>query len=422
MIMKEQILRKLENKYNEFQFYIPIYKNQKSKIEITCKKHGIFTKTIGNALNKPILCKECENEKKNIIFIEKLKNIYDNKYDYSLVEYKNSKSDIKLICKKHGLFKQRADYLLNNGGCKLCKSLEKYISISNKIHNKYYDYSLVEYVNAHKKVKIICPEHGVFEQNLVNHSNGQKCPKCSYQNKFNTNEDFIKKAKEIYGNKYDYSLVEYKNSRTKVKIICPEHGVFLITPQNFLYNKTGCYKCSIEQKTLSKIDFINNANQIHNNKYDYSLVEYKNSRTKVKIICPEHGVFIQLPNLHIHKQTGCPKCNSSKNERLIERILIENNIFFETQKKFDNCKNKRELPFDFYLPDFNLCIEYDGEQHFKSISYFGGDEKFIETKKHDEIKTNFCLENNINLLRIRYDENLLEKIFEYFSHKKILLK
>jgi hypothetical protein len=353
----EKIIKKLKRKYEDFDFYIPEYKNQKSKIEICCKKHGVFEKTINNALNKKIICKECYQEEKNESFIKKLREKYEDIYDYSLVDYKTPKSNIKLVCEKHGVFEQRVDYLLKNGGCKICKSLDNYLKKSNIIHNNKYDYSLVDYIDAHKKVKIICPEHGIFEQNLVNHSNGQNCPKCSYEKKYNNINNFIKQAIEIHGDKYDYSLVEYINSRTKIKILCSKHGM-----------------------------------------------------------------FEQLPNLHIHKQTGCPKCNTSKNELLLEKILTENNISFINQKKFTDCKDKRELPFDFYLPEYNICIEYDGEQHFNSIPYFGGDETLKQIIKRDKIKNNYCDKNNIKLLRIKYNDNLLEKIFDYFFENHIELK
>jgi len=362
-----------------------------------------------------------DQQEKNNLFINKLKDKYSDEYIYTHVVYKTSKSIIKLICKKHGEFEQRADYLLKSGGCKLCKSLNNYLIKSKTAHNNFYDYSKICYINSHTPVIIICPIHGEFKQNLNNHSNGQICPKCSYENKFNNNDNFIKKAKEIYNDKYDYSKVDYINAKTKVQIICPSHGSFHITPQQFLYNKTGCKKCSLEKKSDTLYDFIKKSNIVHNNKYDYSKVKYINSRTKVTITCTIHGDFDQLPNLHIHRRTGCPKCSISKNEKIITQILEENNITFISQKKFTNCKDKRTLPFDFFLPDYNLCIEYDGEQHFKSIKYFGGDKKLTEIKKHDTIKNDFCYTNNIELLRIRYDENVAEKIFEYFYDKNKIL-
>lgn len=124
-----------------------------------------------------------------------------------------------------------------------------------------------------------------------------------------TTEDFIIKAKEIHGDKYDYSKVQYVNSSTKVEIICPKHGSFWQTPNNHLSRKRGCPECNGGIR-LTKEKFIEKANKLHNFKYNYSKVEYINSTTKVCIICPEHGEFWQLPSNHIHPShpRGCSKC------------------------------------------------------------------------------------------------------------------
>jgi len=140
---------------------------------------------------------------------------------------------------------------------------------------------------------------------------------------------------------------------------------------------------------------------------------------KIKIICKKHGIFEQTPDNHINKKTGCPICNESKGEKEIRIILNNLNIKYIKQKTFNNCKNKRKLPFDFYLTDYNLCIEFDGIQHFKSIEYFGGEKVLKETQKRDLIKNNYCKENNIKLLRIKYNENILKKLKKYNEKNKI---
>ena len=132
-----------------------------------------------------------------------------------------------------------------------------------------------------------------------------------------TKEDFIKKAKEIHNNKYDYSLVEYIDNKTKVKIICPEHEIFETTPTIHIHHKSKCPKCSKKIKKELKIKnyteiFINKAREIHNNKYDYSLVEYIDNKTKIKIKCPNHGVFETTPSVHINLKCECPNCAKEK--------------------------------------------------------------------------------------------------------------
>lgn len=159
-------------------------------------------------------------------------------------------------------------------------------------------------------------------------------------------------------------------------------------------------------KTKTTDQFIDDSVIIHGNKYDYSLVEYKNISIKVKIICKEHGIFEQTPSKHINSKQGCPFCNESKGENEIKMFLQNNNILFERQKTFNNCKNIKKLKFDFYLPKYNTCIEYDGEQHFNSIKYFGGDYRLKYIKINDRIKDKFCIENNIKLIRISYNQDI----------------
>lgn len=160
-------------------------------------------------------------------------------------------------------------------------------------------------------------------------------------------------------------------------------------------------------RRLTTEDFIEKSNIVHNNKYDYSLVEYKNAHSKVKIQCRKHGIFQQVPLSHL-RGDGCPTCGESKGEKTIEKYLANNNIYFEFQKTFEKCFHKQKLKFDFYLPKHNMCIEYDGEQHFRAVEWFGGEKEFILLQKKDKIKDNYCKENNIYLLRIKYSDNIID--------------
>ena len=183
---------------------------------------------------------------------------------------------------------------------------EQFINDVIKIHGDIYDYSLVNYITAKTKVKIICLKHGIFEQTPTNHKKGQGCPYCAGNYLSNTSE-FIEKAIKIHSNKYDYSLVEYVNNNTKIKIICYKHGVFETTPQSHLTTTHGCVECYREYQRKTQEQFIIDAIKIHGDKYDYSLVNYINNITKIKIICSKHGIFEQLPNTHLNNK-GCPKC------------------------------------------------------------------------------------------------------------------
>jgi hypothetical protein len=151
---------------------------------------------------------------------------------------------------------------------------------------------------------------------------------------------------------------------------------------------------------------------IHNFKYDYSNSNFITYNDKIRIFCKNHGIFKQLVSKHL-RGNGCPICRSSKGEIKILNFLKNNNIEFIKNKKFKNCKFKNELPFDFYLPKYNTCIEYDGELHFKEVEKFGGIDKLKYYKNNDEIKNKYCLDNDINLIRINYDKfNDIESILK----------
>ena len=196
---------------------------------------------------------------------------------------------------------------------------EEFVAKAKEVHGDWYDYSKVEYVTTYTKVCIICPKHGEFWQAPSKHLSGQGCPKCGGTYKKDTN-DFIRKAKEIHGDKYDYSKVEYKNNRTKVCIICPEHGEFWQVSSYHL-SGNGCPKCGGTIKMDSNT-FIIKAREIHGDKYDYSKVEYVNARTKVCIICPEHGEFWQTPDRHLSGR-GCKKCGIIKRSNKLRGNIAE---------------------------------------------------------------------------------------------------
>ena len=354
----------------------------------------------------------------NDSFIKKAKDVHGDKYDYSLIDYKDSKTKVSIICKKHGIFYQCTNSHLNGHGCSECSNnlkmtTEKFIEKCDKVHNYKFDYSLVQYENNHIKIKIICPIHGVFDQRASSHKRGVGCKKCSDESiRYNAldTEKFIEKSKNIHGDKYDYSLSEYTGVFNNIKIICKVHGVFEQLPNNH-FKKLGCPKCSGIKK-LTQDEFIEKSRLIHSNKFDYSLVQYKNNRKKVKIICPNHGVFEQEPSSHMNNGAGCPFCLNSKGEVKIKNILDNYKLEYIQQYKFKDCKDKNKLAFDFYIPEKNICIEYDGKQHFEPIKRFGGSCGFEIVKKHDIIKNKYCYSKNIKLFRIKYDENIEEKLKE----------
>lgn len=366
-------------------------------------------------------------------FIEKAVKVHGNKYDYSKVGKTLGVRDrVIIVCPEHGEFLQLAGNHLKGSGCKKCafvkigenKALtqEEFINKAKAIYGNKYDLSLVEYVNANTKVKIICPEHGEFSVRPSNFLNRSACRCCGREMQRKktllTRDEFIERAVAIHGGKYDYSKMEYTGTKKKICIICPEHGEFWQKPYAHLSGQ-GCPKCANNQK-IDKEEFIRRAREIHGDKYDYSKVDYKNNYTKVVITCPEHGDFEQLPHSHL-QGNGCPKCNE---EPLLEREVLEllekNGILYVRQKKFDGLIYKRKLSFDFYLPEQNTAIECQGIQHFRPVEQFGGTDSFNEQVARDEVKRKFCEENGIKLLYYNHLSKIQSDYPVIHTKKKLL--
>ena len=368
-------------------------------------------------------------------FIDRAKSIYGDKYDYSKVDYIDTKTKVCIICPKHGEFWQTPNTHLQGSGCRKCwyesysrnKHYTKEIFI-NKCKKKYgdkYDYSKVEYINSTTKVCLICPEHGEFWQKPVLFLRGHGCQKCGINrrniNKKLSTDGFIKRAKKIHGDKYDYSNVEYVNANAKVCIICPEHGEFWQKPAMHLLGQ-GCKKCYGNDK-MTLEDFINKANVVHNNKYDYSKVEYTgNNKTKVCIICPEHGEFWQRVDTHL-RGNGCHKCNTSKLELGVEKLLNERGIKYIHQAKKEDFGWLGRLTLDFYLPEYNVAIECQGIQHFKEdknkLSFFT-EKNVNEIIERDKRKNKLCADNGVNLLY--YSELCINFPYKVITDKNNLIK
>ena len=242
-----------------------------------------------------------------------------------------------------------------------------------------------------------------------------------------TKEIFIEKARKIHSDKYDYSKVEYVNNNTKVCIVCPIHGEFYIIPDSHLRGR-GCKKCgTIRAKMKNRMkqnEFIEKAAKIHNGKFDYSDVKYENTDTKVKIICPEHGEFLQTPHHHLNG-IGCPLCGANN--------ISENKLFTILKENFEDAiqqyspyflkENGHKQFIDIFIPSKNVGIEYQGRQHFTAISKFGGEKEFKLTKQRDEKKYLKSKENGIKILYFSYERDLPETyIDEIFKNENKLIK
>lgn len=325
-------------------------------------------------------------------FIDGARKVHGDKYDYSKSVYKGSDSKVCVICPKHGEFWPTANNHLRGSGCPQCVgrtvSTERFIEKAREVHGDKYDYSKVKYVNPSTPVTIICPEHGEFQQKPSLHLCGNGCKECSGNVRMTT-ERFIRKAQELYGDKYDYSKSRVVgNNKVKVCVFCRTHGEFWVSPNAHLRG-IECPKCYGTPKKTTE-QFIEEARKVHGDKYDYSKADYQGGRVKVCIICPVHGEFWQNPYTHI-KGGQCPECSGT--QRITEEVFLRRAPIIH-ENKYDYSKVYFSNVNDFVTI---ICPEHgEYEQRVKvhmrgyGCPYCGGSkrlttEEFIEkaTAVHD---------------------------------------
>lgn len=305
-------------------------------------------------------------------FIEKAISVHGDKYDYSRVNYQGSEIPVEIICPIHGVFSISPHNFLSGQNCPACSKRQRidtdvFIKRATHVHGGRYDYSLVECNNSETSVKIICPLHGEFFQKAKYHLKGHGCPKCFGTPKSST-EEFINKAKTIYGDKYDYSKVKYNGNKNKVIITCPIHGDWLVTPNNFLRG-SECPKCYGTPKFTTR-EFIDKAKKVHGGRYDYSKVEYKGRKEKVIIICPEHGEFYQTAGSHLHG-SGCPVCGVGYKvlKRNGDNIKIDKALFLKKTEETHTIKyDYSKISFDESQEKICIICPEHGE-FWQSIGY-----------------------------------------------------
>jgi hypothetical protein len=336
---------------------------------------------------------------------------HNNFYDYCKSIYVNTRTDLDIMCPIHGIFSQKAGDHLQGKGCKDCGGSVKitrneFINRSNEVHNNKYGYS-EDFENQKTEVEVICPIHDKFTIKPILHMSGKGCIEC---HKEYLKKDYIKKANIVHNNKYTY--LGYVNTKKDVEIICPIHGLFTQRASSHL-SGNGCDDCVKDNLRSSNDKFIKDSNITHDNFFTYENVLYIGNKNSVNITCPMHGNFTQRPNNHLSGQ-GCPKCNSSKGEKKVMKYLDENNIEYKDEMKFNKLGLKR---FDFYLPELNICIEYDGIFHYEAFDFIGGNETLCSIQESDRLKNQYCIDNNIDLIRIPYwDLDNIEIILNNFLY------
>ncbi|CAB5108053.1 FIG00920482: hypothetical protein [Olavius algarvensis associated proteobacterium Delta 3] len=349
---------------DRYDYSLAVYQGIHKYVTIVCTEHGQFQQSPANHYQGKG-CADCGGGKPHTTesFIEAAKAVHGERYDYSQVDYEGTYTQVTIICSKHGPFVQSPTNHLAGKGCLKCGILagvearlittEQFIAKASAIHDDRYDYSKVLYVTAKSKVTIICPEHGGFEQEPTSHLAGRGCPKCGIlaraEVRRKTTEQFIARANAIHGDRYDYSQVDYEGAHTQVTIICSNHGPFVQSPSSHLAGQ-GCPKCGLlaraEARRKTTEQFIAKASAIHDDRYDYSKVEYVAAIRNVTIICPVHGEFEQRPANH-YIGHGCPECGGNKPltlDRFIERANeIHKSRYDYSRVEFKNVESKVEI-------------------------------------------------------------------------------
>lgn len=282
-----------------------------------------------------------------------------------------------------------------------------------------------KYIDTHTPILHKCRVDGYeWMASPGNILRGRGCPKCKalklHNLKAKQNDQYVSEVAKINPN--IVVLGQYAGNKTPVLHMCLlDNYVWYASPDNILHG-SGCPKCKAIKisicKTKTHEQYVKEVFEI--NPYIEVVDIYVNAETKILHRCLIDGCeWDSLPG-NILSGHGCPFCNQSIGERQISIYLNKNGFAYIPQHIFNTCKYKKCLPFDFYLPDYNICIEYDGEQHFRPIEYFGGENGFIERKRNDAIKNAYCDKNDIALLRIAYNQDIEIELDNFFNNTKLI--
>lgn len=311
------------------------------------------------------------------IFIERSNIIHNNKYVYTETNYIDYGTAVNIICPQHGIFIQKPVDHLAGCGCTTCSGNKKsntdeFIIKANIVHNNIYNYTNVIYINNKVPINIICATHGIFTQIPNDHLTGYGCNKCYIDSKKLSNEEFITKAQLIHGDTYDYTLINYIKINECVTIICKIHGEFKQKP-GMHFSGSGCPRCKYNAKRTT-LEFIEQAQLIHGDTYDYTSVNYINSNINVDIICSIHGPFKQSVYSHL-QGLGCYKCckqgYSNISIQWLESIMQEQDIFIQHAGNAGEYKIKTtRYRADGFHKKSNTIYEFHGDRFHGNPNIF----------------------------------------------------
>jgi hypothetical protein len=317
-------------------------------------------------------------------FLENARRIHEGFYDYSSLIFQGYSKKGTIICPKHGPFQTQLNkHISEKRGCRKCANtttaersrltLTEFIKRSVEVHGYKYDYSQVVYINNATKVRIVCPNHGIFVMIPSSHWDGNGCKYCNGIS-ITCHDDYIKKAITVHGDKYSYEKTLYVNMSTQIIITCKIHGDFTCFPQSHIKGH-DCRKCMGPklQKVFASnnYEFIFRAKTVFGDLYDYSKVEYTNARTKVVITCKTHGDFTQTPDGHLRGRIGCPACACRYSKSAIQWLeykAVQYKTFIQ------HAENGGEYyigkyPVDGFSKELHIVFQFDGDHVHGNIDH-----------------------------------------------------
>jgi hypothetical protein len=406
---------------NKYDYSQTKYENAATKVAIGCPHHGIFHQIARNHIYGKRGCLECSGHKPHTTegFIVSAREIHGDKYDYTQVDYLNNHTSVRIVCTQHGPFYQSwQSHISRAAGCPGCllkySTTEAFVRDAQHVHGARYSYTDVVYVDTNTPVLVRCLQHGPFPVTPTNHiRNSSGCPECSGR-RMNT-EMFRTKLYQRFPD-FPHSLekFDYVRAAKKATFVCRDHGDYQATPNMVLCGKGGCPKCVGQHKTTEEFLAELSLKQPQLcSLYDYTETSYQDTAHKIIVACSKHGQFKLLPSNHLRGQ-GCPKCNVSTGQLKVRLLLESFGINFEEEVTFPDLRGPQGklYRFDFYLPDHVTVIEYDGLQHFQPVKWSSSwtdvqAQRELETiQLRDKIKTQYCLDHNIRLIRIAHDQDV----------------
>lgn len=397
---KDKFISKFGSKYDLSKVE---YLGNKVPVTIICPEHGEFSRAPKNMVNSNTACLECAGGRMSRNSVETaLREMWGDRWDFSGTVFTTASGYFSAVCPEHGEFRQLTSKALSGTvGCDICSGrridLNSFLSSSANLWGDRWDYSLVEFHDVRTEVTIICPSHGKFKQKPSLHLRGNVgCSRCSRQGM--SSEEFVAEAKEVWGERWDFSKVEYQGAFQKVTVSCPLHGDFEQLPYYLLGGAVGCRKCSIPTRTIDEV--MEKSILVWGDRWDFSKSsDLSNSKTPFTITCPEHGEFKQSPDNLLKGYLGCYRCHdfgTSQAEKSIRELLLDIGVNMPSTYI---SHGGRKYEIDMYSEELRVGIEFNG--------VYWHSEKFREREYHYN-KSVAAAGNGIRLLHVWEDDWLFK--------------